>query len=156
MPALAKLRFLVNQTARKLFSMLPQQSRHNVYRSLVDCDPDPNKRLELKIADTQDELEACFRILHDAYVAAGFMRPDPSGLRVTIYHALPTTTTLCAKWDGQVIGTISMIREGVFGFPLQSVFNLGQVRSKTGKIAEISALAIDPRFRPLAGASCSR
>jgi hypothetical protein len=90
-------------------------------------------------------------------VAAGFMQPDPSGLRVTIYHALPTTTTLCAKWDGQVIGTISMIREGVFGFPLQQSSISAQVRSKTGKIAEISALAIDPRFRkPPAGASCSR
>jgi hypothetical protein len=44
-----------------------------------------------------------------------------------------------------------MIREGVFGFPLQSVFNLGQIRAKTGKIAEISALAIDPGFRKTGG-----
>ena len=118
---------------------------------MVDCDPHPDARLELKIADTQDELEACFRILHDAYVAVGVMKPDPSGLRVTIYHALPTTTTLCAKWDGQVVGTLSMIREGVFGFPLQSVFDLGPLRSHAGKIAEVSALAIDPRFRKTGG-----
>lgn len=131
--------------------MLPRVHRFTLFRQFVDCDARPDARLELKIADSQDELEACFRILHDAYVASGFMQPDPSGLRVTIYHALPTTTTLCAKWDGQVVGTISMIREGVFGFPLQSVFNLGQVRAKTGKIAEISALAIDPRFRATGG-----
>ena len=137
--------------ARGALGLLPRSLRFAFFRSLIDCDNQPDARLELKIADTQDELQACFRILHDAYVAAGFMQPDPSGLRVTIYHALPTTTTLCAKWDGQVIGTISMIREGVFGFPLQSVFNLGQVRSKTGKIAEISALAIDPRFRRTGG-----
>lgn len=141
----------VHQVARSALALLPRAWRFAFFRNLIDCDDQPDARLELKIADTQDELEACFRILHDAYVAAGFMQPDPSGLRVTIYHALPTTTTLCAKWDGQVIGTISMIREGVFGFPLQSVFNLGQVRSKTGKIAEISALAIDPRFRATGG-----
>ena len=63
----------------------------------------------LKIADTKEELEACFTLLHDAYVDSGFMKPDPSGMRVTIYHALPTTTTLCAKYDGQVVGTLSLI-----------------------------------------------
>jgi GNAT superfamily N-acetyltransferase len=144
-------RKLVHQAARVALSLLPRARRFALFRHLIDCDPSPDARLELKIADTQDELEACFRILHDAYVAAGFMQPDPSGLRVTIYHALPTTTTLCAKWDGQVVGTISMIREGVFGFPLQSIFNLGQVRAKAGRIAEISALAIDPRFRATGG-----
>ena len=144
-------RKLWHQAARAAFGLLPRRWRFALYRALVDCDPHPDARLELKIADTQDELEACFRILHDAYVAAGFMKPDPSGLRVTVYHALPTTTTLCAKWDGRVVGTLSMIREGVFGFPLQSVFNLGALRSRTGKIAEVSALAIDPQFRRTGG-----
>src|SRR5574343_770508 len=151
MPALAKLRFLINQTARKLFSMLPQKSRHNVYRSLVDCDPDPNKRLVLKIADTKEELEACFKLLHDAYVSSGFMTPDPSGRRVTIYHALPTTTTLCAKFDDQVVGNLSLIRESAIGFPLQRIFDLTGVREKEGQIAEVSALAVHPRFRRTGG-----
>ena len=144
-------RKLLHQVARSTVALLPRDWRFGLYREMVDCDPRPDARLTLKIADTQDELEACFRILHDAYVAAGFMRPDPSGLRVTAYHALPTTTTLCAKWDGQVVGTLSMIREGVFGFPLQAVFNLGGVRARSGKIAEVSALAIDPKFRSTGG-----
>ena len=108
-------------------------------------------QLELKIAETQDELEACFALLHDAYVASGFMRPHPSGLRVTPYHALPTTTTLCAKFDGQVVGTLSIVREGVFGFPMQSAFDISSVRAKEGRIAEISALAIHPRWRKTGG-----
>ncbi len=118
---------------------------------MVDCDPAPDSRLELKIADSKQELEQCFRILHDAYVSSGFMKPDPSGMRVTAYHALPTTTTLCAKFDGEVVGTISIIREGVFGFPLQSIFDLSQVRAKEGNIAEISALAVHPSFRKTGG-----
>ena len=79
------------------------------------------------------------------------MRPDPSGMRVTIYHALPTTTTLCAKFDGEVVGTISLIRESVFGFPLQSIFDLHEIREKKGKIAEVSALAVHPKFRNTGG-----
>jgi GNAT superfamily N-acetyltransferase len=70
---------------------------------------------------------------------------------VTIYHALPTTTTLCAKVNGRVVGTMSLIREGVFGFPLQSVFDLSAVRAKEGQIAEISALAVHPDFRKTGG-----
>ncbi|MDR2839533.1 MAG: hypothetical protein LBV49_13345 [Azonexus sp.] len=131
--------------------MLPKTRRHQVYRSFVDCDPEPDDRLVLKIAETQEELEACFKLLHNAYVASRFMAPDPSGLRVTIYHALPTTTTLCAKVDGQVVGTLSLIRESAIGFPLQRIFDLSGVRAKEGNIAEVSALAIDRRFRHTGG-----
>ena len=151
MPALARLRFYLSQTARKLFSLLPQKSRHNVYRSFVDCDSNPNKRLVLKIAETQEELEACFMLLHDAYVSSGFMTPDPSGMRVTIYHALPTTTTLCAKLDDKVVGTLSLIRESAIGFPLQRIFDLTGIREKEGNIAEVSALAVHPRYRRTGG-----
>ena len=106
----------------------------------------------LKIADTKEELEACFRLLHDAYVASGFQKPDPSGMRATIYHALPTTTTLCAKYEGEVVGTMSLIRESAFGFPMQTVFDLQTVRAKGGNIAEVSALAVHPKYRRTGGA----
>nr|AIW81325.1 N-acyltyrosine synthase [uncultured bacterium SA343_p] len=108
-------------------------------------------KLVLKIAETQSELEACFHLLHEAYVANNFMEPHPSELRVTPYHALPTTTTLCAIYDGEVVGTISLIRDGVFGFPMQKAFDLHGVRERGGQIAEVSALAVHPRFRRTVG-----
>jgi hypothetical protein len=137
--------------ARAALGSLPRETRFALYRRMVDCDPAPDARLSLGIATTQQELEACFALLHDAYVASGFMRPDPSGLRVTPYHALPTTTTLFARFDGQIVGTLSIIRDGVFGFPLQSVFDLTAVRAQPGRIAEISALAIHPSHRNTGG-----
>ena len=142
----------LHQGLRKLFSFLPRGARFGIYRSFVECDPSPDPRLVLKIAETKEELEACFKLLHDAYVGSGFMQPDPSGMRVTIYHALPTTTTLCAKFDGEVVGTMSLIRESVFGFPLQAIFDLSPVRAHKGHIAEVSALAVHPKFRKTGGA----
>ena len=136
---------------RSLLAAMPSSMRQALYRRTVDCEPVVGGRLELKIAQSQQELEQCFELLHDAYVSSGFMRPHPNGLRVTPYHALPTTTTLCAKVDGQVVGTLSIVREGVFGFPMQSVFDLSSVRAKEGRIAEISALAIHPRWRKTGG-----
>ncbi len=76
-------------------------------------------------------------------------------MRVTIYHALPTTTTLCAKIGDQVVQS-SLIRESAIGFPLQRIFDLTDVREKEGQIAEVSALAVHPRFRRPGGTICSR
>lgn len=148
----ASFRKAWHRGVRALLAQLPRESRFALYRRMIDCDPAPDPRLELKVANTQEELEACFRILHDAYVSAGFMKPSPTGMRVTPYHALPTTTTLCAKYEDKVVGTISMIREGVFGFPMQAVFDLTPVRAEEGQIAEISALAVHPDFRKTGGA----
>jgi hypothetical protein len=50
------------------------------------------------------------------------------------------------------VGTISMIRDGVFGFPMRSAFDLSSVRAQPGQIAEISALAVHPDFRSTGGA----
>lgn len=144
-------RKLVHLVIRKLLSCLPRDQRFRVFRSFADCNPAPSSRLVLKIADTKDELEACFRLLHDAYVDSGFMKPDPSGMRVTVYHALPTTTTLCAKFDDKVVGTISLIRESALGVPLQKIFDLAVVREKEGQIAEVSALAVHRKFRNTGG-----
>ena len=145
------LRRSAHQLTRRAVALLPRPWRFALARAMVDCEFDPGPRLQLKIADTREELEACFALLHDAYVGEGYMAPDPSGLRVTAYHALPTTTTLCAKVDGRVVGTLSLIREGLFGFPMQTAFDLAAVRAKQGRIAEVSALAVHRDYRRTGG-----
>jgi hypothetical protein len=152
---LKKFRFaarrLVRQSTRKMISWLPRNQRFKIIRSFADCNPSLSPRLVLKIAETREELEACFKLLHDAYVDSGFMKPHPSGMRVTIYHALPTTTTLCAKYDDRVVGTLSLIRESILGVPMQKIFDLSAVREKKGQIAEVSALALQKGFRRTGG-----
>jgi GNAT superfamily N-acetyltransferase len=150
-PPSSRPRRPLHQLARAALSRLPRQARFALFRRMIDCDPAPDPRLRLGIARTAEDLSACYSLLHDAYVSSGFMKPHPSGLRVTPYHALPTTTTLMARYDGEVVGTLTIIREGVFGFPLQSIFDLHAVRARSGRIAEISALAVHPRFRNTGG-----
>jgi hypothetical protein len=72
-------------------------------------------------------------------------------MRLSIHHALPTTTTLCAICDGQVVGTVSLIRESALGIPIQRIFDLSAVRAKDGCIAEVSALAVHRKFRKTGG-----
>jgi GNAT superfamily N-acetyltransferase len=141
----------LHMLTRTAMGAFPRETRFALYRRMVNCDAAPSPCLNLGIATSQHELEGCFSLLHDAYVSSGFMQPHPSGLRITPYHALPTTTTLFASFDGRIVGTLSIIREGEFGFPMQSVFDLTAVRAEPGRIAEISALAIHPEFRSTGG-----
>ena len=152
MPSLTRrLLLLYRRVARHAINILPRRVRFAVFRNMIQCDVAPPAKLLLKVAETREELEACFGLLHDAYVAVGFMKPDPSGLRATIYHALPTTTTLLASYDGRVVGTISLIRESPLGFPMQKIFAIEALRKTGGKIAEVSALAIERRFQATGG-----
>ena len=130
---------------------LSETMRLAAYCKSLRCDMAPLEGMVFKLAETQDELESCFRLLHDAYVEAGFMKPDPSGLRVTPYHALPTTSTLMCVYNGEVAGTVSLIGDNRIGFPLQKIFNLQAVRDAGGKLTEVSSLAIAPKYRRASG-----
>ncbi|HUY02592.1 MAG TPA: hypothetical protein VMV33_04850 [Rhodocyclaceae bacterium] len=142
---------LYRQVARRATGVLPRRMRFAVFRNMIRCDVAPPDKLVLKVAETREELEDCFSLLHDAYVRVGFMKPDPSGMRATLYHALPTTTTLLAKYDGRIVGTISLIRESPLGFPMQKIFNIEAIRKAGGNIAEVSALAVHRRFQAMGG-----
>lgn len=136
-----------NRVARKAFSLLPKSARHSRFRNSLQLDLAPPEQLVCELARTKEDLSAAFRILHDAYVDAGFAQPHSSGMRITRYHALPSTSTLVAKWDGEVVGTISIVRDSAFGFPLDQIFDVSSLRQKGRRVAEISSLAIKKEFR---------
>ncbi|MFZ1982781.1 MAG: GNAT family N-acetyltransferase, partial [Desulfatitalea sp.] len=107
--------------------------------------------LWFEIAQTKQDLDQAFQILHEAYVKEGFTKPHASRRRITEYHALPSTTTLVAKHGGQVIATVSVIRDGPFGLPTDQVIDLSRFRDKGERLGEVSSLAIRPDFRGRSG-----
>ena len=131
----------------RVMDLLPENLRNKAYAQNLRLDRALSKKFVFKLAQTKEELEACFQLLHGEYVAAGFMKPAPSGLRVTLHHALPTTSTLMCCHEGRVIGTVSLIRENKFGFPMQRIFRLDEIFREGGNVAEVSALAISKNFR---------
>jgi hypothetical protein len=138
---------------KKLISFmryLPKSLRDSFFRSRL-CIPPLREDLRFEIAKTREDLDQAFQILHDAYVKEGFSKPHASRRRITDYHALPSTTTLVAKHAGQVIGTISVIRDGPFGLPTDQVMDLTRFREKGERLGEVSSLAIRPDFRGRSG-----
>jgi hypothetical protein len=106
------------------------------------------EELEFRVARTLSELEQSFSLLHAAYLETGLLRvAHPSGLRTTAYHALPSTTTLIACWKDEVVGTLSVIRDSPFGLPMESAFDVSELRRRGLSLCEVSSLAIAPRFR---------
>ncbi len=134
---------------RHLIKLLPTSIRHSLLRSKLTFDEAVPENIVFKVAESRDELEQAFRVLHDAYVGQGYMEPDPSGLRVTKYHALPTTTILIAKEinSGVVVATVSIFRNTEMGLPLDSIFPMDELKKKYNHLAEVSSLAIRSDYR---------
>lgn len=134
--------------SRFILALLPEKLRLAILRQMAKVNMHwPSDSLEIKIAQTEAELTEAYRLLHDSYINSGFADPDPSGMRVLPQHLLPQTTTIVAKWDGKVIGTLSLIRDNPFGLPMEKIFNLNERRRNIRRLAEVSSLAIHPDYR---------
>lgn len=129
-----------------LIQNLPEWLKPHIYRRMIKIDIAGLEGLELRIAKTKEELEAAFRLLHDNYVRSGFMNPHESGMRLTPYHLLPSTTTLIACLGDEVVGTVSLVRSGSFGTPLEAVYDISSFHKRGERIAEVSSLAISSSY----------
>ncbi len=127
--------------------VMPDEIKHSYLRGRVRVSYESPPQLSFRIAQTQEELEQAYRILHDCYVEQRFMLPSPTGLRITKYFAMPTTTTLIACWNNEVVGTMSIIRKSPLGLPMEQAFKIGKVEEGGYSVAEVSSLAIDKKFR---------
>ena len=131
---------------------LPRVLRYALYRRLLHIEYELPEGMTIKIVQSGDELEQALNLLYNVYVRAGYMKPHPSRLRVTKYHALPNTITLVASDKGKIIGTLTIIPDSTFGIPsdhLEGVRHSSIPRSEN--LAEISSLALDPRYRKMHG-----
>jgi hypothetical protein len=63
-------------------------------------------------------------------------------LRITKYHALPSTSVLVGKLNGEVVSTVTVVLDSPLGLPADSQWDLSELRKKAPRIAEISALTI--------------
>ena len=70
------------------------------------------------------ELDAVYRLTHDAYVERDYCAPQPDGRLIHYPHLdrIPETTILVACSAGEVIGTISWTRDNANGLHVDSDF----------------------------------
>jgi hypothetical protein len=101
----------------------------------------PNLRVGL--ASETDTYDAAFRLVHDQYVWRGYMAPTPSGRRLTVHHALPTTKVFIARRLDRLVGTLTLVQDSMLGLPLDDLYRdeVARLRAQGRRIAEVAALA---------------
>lgn len=126
----------------KLIGRLPAKLRVPIIRSQLKLNYSYIPGIKIKVAESKDEIEQAYKILHDTYLETKLIDEETSGLRVTKYHALPTTTLCVVKHFDKVIGTFTIIQDSIFGLPIDATSDITELRKRNSKIAEISSLAI--------------
>lgn len=129
-----------------LLRSLPKRMRDHICRARLNILP-LSDDIAFEVARTPADLDQAFQILHDAHVKEGTGKPQPSRRRISDHHALPSTSTLVAKVNRQVVATLSIIRDGPFGLPIEAALDLALLRKRGERIGEVSALAVRPDFR---------
>lgn len=93
-------------------------------------------------AATRADFIQAFEIVHDQYVASGLMDPHPSGLRITEYNLVPSTSVYVIKQGDQVLGAASLIPRSVFRLPAEALFDLHSLIRSEQHYVEFSGLAV--------------
>ncbi len=98
---------------------------------------------EFKVADTPEERRDAFRLVYDSYLQTGLAEPNPHRVRVTPYHLLTTTHIFVARYQGEVVSTLSLIGDSRLGLPMESVYGreIHRRRALGLSISEVSCLA---------------
>ncbi|HVJ66943.1 MAG TPA: hypothetical protein VM510_03105 [Caulifigura sp.] len=101
------------------------------------------KGLECKIASSLAEWHAAFALVYQSYHDAGLADYVPSGVRVTPFQVLPSTSTLIARHEGIVLGSLSLVLDSTLGVPMESAYpaQIANLRNSPVRFAEISSLA---------------
>jgi hypothetical protein len=106
-------------------------------------------RISLSVGRGLPDLLPALRLVHDSYVGLGLIDFHPSGLRLLPHHLLPETRVFLAReWD-EVVATITLIPDSPLGLPLDEAYldEVNGLRKNGRKVAELSCLALAPRYR---------
>lgn len=105
----------------------------------------------IKWAETPEELEQAFRLVHDEYYKLGYItQPDPSGMYFGIHNLLPDTVTLSIKSDSKVVATLTQVPDTrEYGLPMDTIYRteLNGLRRRGRKLAELCALVTSSKLR---------
>lgn len=103
-----------------------------------------NKDIIYQVAKSSEELEQALSLVYNKYASRGYIPNDyKSKFRISIYNALPSTTTFIAKQNEQLVATVTIIPDSPIGLPMDKLYKekIDILRKQGRKIAEVSQLA---------------
>lgn len=146
-PLLKKLKRALKIKTFEMISLLPMRFKNFLIRKMIRLPNQVDPRLQFKVAETPEEFQQAFSILYESYSEFGLTQSHPQQMRVTPYHFLPSTSVLIAKWNEEVVGTLSLVADNPLGLPADSAFDLATLRQQFSRVIEISSLAVKKDWR---------
>jgi len=139
----------VTRPWQRAVTWLPAPLRRRIYVDQLRFAPSELEGLVFKLAETRNERDQAFSVVHDAYARRGIIAPHPSGWFATPFSFLPTTATVVAKAGDRVIGTVSLVEDSPCGLPLEAAYpgTVDTYRRRSRRVAEVSSLAVTPGLR---------
>lgn len=108
--------------------------------------PEKFSGINYRVARTREEIEQAYALVYKEYLKKGYTKEYKSGLRFSLYNALPLTTTFIAATDSQrIAATATVIPDSPLGLPMDELYQdeLSVFREQGRKLCEISMLASD-------------
>ena len=102
-----------------------------------------------KIAETREELEEAYRVVHDTYVEEEYMDPHPSKMRIKLMNAHPHTITFIGKKEDHVAITLTVIPDSPLGLPVDDIYKqeVDRLRAMQRSVVEVGSLASHVLYR---------
>jgi len=105
---------------------------------------------KVRVANRLELRQKAYEYVYKVYLNEGYIKNENSKLQLTIYSALPDTTTLYAEdHDGNLSGTFTMVFDSGIGLPsdLQYKNEIDKLRCGKRRICEIISFGIDKTQR---------
>lgn len=102
-----------------------------------------SEELVLKVTDCRSEREDALKLVQRVYSQSGLTDSKSACVRVLRQHLADETEIIVAKQAGETVFTVTLVRDGEYGLPLESLFEaeVESMREQGIRLAEVSCLA---------------
>lgn len=111
---------------------------------------------KIERACSLEDLREAYGLVHEVYTQTGYIRPEPSRLRMRMFETSPEMATFVAKLDGRVIGVLSIAGDSPgLGLPSDAAFktDLDALRAQGARLCEATNQAVVEEYRKSAVAT---
>lgn len=104
----------------------------------------------IKLANTQEEREAAFRLAYQVYFEKGYLQENPRKCLINSYDEDEETITFIVQDQNKnIVSTVSLVFDESYTIPAQRIYasELDELRNHNERIVEVSRLAVNPAYR---------
>jgi len=108
------------------------------------------KGATIRRAISGEDLRKAYSLVHRVFVKAGYVRPEPSGMRLRLFETTSETATFIAEKAGNVVGVLSVVGDSLdLGLPADEAFRpeLDALRDTGVRLCELTNQAVAEEYR---------